>query len=84
MRKVKIPSLLLPLVAFGAGAGLAERGFAQEAGEPIVIGERFEIQSQILDETRPVLVATPPSYEAGDERYPVLYVLDGDFHLGHA
>jgi len=51
---------------------------------PLTIGTRDSIQSTILNEKRRYLVYTPPSY--GDstyaaQRYPVLYLLDGDAHF---
>ena len=58
--------------------------FGQEAAEPIVLGERFTIESQILSETRPIFVATPPSYEGNTQRYGVAYVLDAEFNFHHA
>ena len=57
--------------------------FAQEAGEPVVIGERFEIESEILEETRPIIVGKPQSYESGQDSFAVLYVLDGAGHFHH-
>ena len=50
----------------------------------ITIGQRDSVTSRILKETRKLLVYTPPSY--GDttylpQRYPVLYLLDGDAHF---
>ncbi len=72
---------LLLIATFGANVVLVERGIAQEVGKPFVIGETVEIQSQILSEARPLIIATPPSYEASEERYPVLYLLDGSAHF---
>lgn len=54
------------------------RSHAQAGGEPIVIGKKFQLHSKVLNETRSVLVATPEGYDQETERYPVLYVLDGD------
>ena len=54
------------------------RSHAQAGGEPIVIGKKFEIHSKVLNETRPLLIATPEGYDQGTDRYPVLYLLDGD------
>ncbi len=53
------------------------------AGEPITIGESFTLQSKVLGETRPFLVAPPPGYAGSSERYPVAVLLDGDVHLVH-
>ena len=49
-----------------------------------VIGKVDSIASGILNETRPYLVYTPPSYNdttATQQSYPVLYLLDGDAHF---
>lgn len=51
--------------------------------EPITIGETVTIQSQVLGETRTILVSTPAGYAQSQERYPVLYMTDGDAHLTH-
>ncbi len=56
---------------------------ATHAGEPITIGETITIRSEILDEERTVLVSPPPGYEQSSERYPVVYLTDGDAHLMH-
>lgn len=53
------------------------------AGEPITIGETVRIQSKVMGEERTILVSTPPGYERSAERYPVLYMTDGDAHLTH-
>lgn len=37
----------------------------------------------MLGEDRVVLVRTPPGYEANKLAYPVLYMTDGNAHLGH-
>ncbi len=51
--------------------------------EPITIGETAKIQSKVLGEERTILVSTPPNYAQSRERYPVLYMTDGDAHLTH-
>ena len=53
------------------------------AGEPITIGETVKIQSKILGEERTILISTPANYARSTERYPVLYMTDGDAHLTH-
>ncbi len=46
--------------------------------------ETFRIKSQVLGEERTVLVRTPPGYAARTgERFPVLYMTDGDAHIQH-
>ena len=43
----------------------------------------FGIKSDVLGEERVVLVRTPPGYETNKLKYPVLYMTDGDGHMGH-
>ena len=45
--------------------------------------KRFAIKSAVLGEERVVLIRTPPGYETNKLRYPVLYMTDGDAHMGH-
>jgi uncharacterized protein len=45
--------------------------------------KRFSIKSTVLGEERVVLVRTPAGYENNNVKYPVLYMTDGDAHMGH-
>ena len=45
--------------------------------------KRFTIKSTVLGEDRIVLVRTPAGYETNKVSYPVLYMTDGDGHMGH-
>ena len=64
---------------------LALPAAAQAQGRyPLTIGTRDSIQSGVLKEKRRYLVYTPPSYSDtlfAPQRYPVLYLLDGDAHF---
>lgn len=42
--------------------------------------QEFEIGSNVLGETREIIVRTPPLYKDGAE-YPVVYVLDGEWNF---
>jgi uncharacterized protein len=55
--------------------------FAQGPAIPGVTTLR--LKSAVLGEERTILVRTPAGYEAGSQRYPVLYMTDGDAHIGH-
>ncbi len=72
MRTLAATILVLCLVAVTAAAA-----------EPITIGEKVTIQSKILGEERTILISTPANYARSTERYPVLYMTDGDAHLTH-
>src|SRR5690348_7339830 len=41
------------------------------------------LKSTVLGEERVILVRTPPGYETNKQKYPVLYMTDGDAHMGH-
>ena len=45
--------------------------------------KRVALKSTVLGEERVVLVRTPPGYETNKLAYPVLYMTDGDAHMGH-
>jgi predicted alpha/beta superfamily hydrolase len=44
---------------------------------------RLTVKSAVLGEERVALVRTPPGYDTNGQRYPVLYLTDGDSHIGH-
>jgi hypothetical protein len=52
-------------------------------GQGDTTNNRVAIKSEVLGEDRVILVRTPPGYERDGRRYPVLYLTDGDAHLGH-
>ncbi len=56
----------------------------QLVANPIVIGETVHIRSSVLNEERELLISKPAGYEAGSDRYPVLYLLDGEAHFRYA
>ena len=72
MKKSVLTVLVLWMVTALAGAG-----------EPITIGETITLQSKVMGEERTILISTPPGYGLGTERYPVLYMTDGDQHITH-
>ncbi|HEY6660861.1 MAG TPA: alpha/beta hydrolase-fold protein [Pyrinomonadaceae bacterium] len=45
--------------------------------------KKLTLKSAVLGEDRSVLVRTPPGYETNKVSYPVLYMTDGDAHMGH-
>jgi predicted alpha/beta superfamily hydrolase len=44
----------------------------------------LKINSAVLGEERTILVRVPPGYETNKQRYPVLYMTDGNAHIGHS
>jgi predicted alpha/beta superfamily hydrolase len=62
------------------GAGVAE---AAAAPDVIVVGEKRTLRSGLLDEDRELWISRPEEYDASGDRYPVLYLLDGEVHFQH-
>ena len=52
---------------------------AQYVGSPT----KLTIKSTVLGEDRTILVRTPQGYDTNKTAYPVLYMTDGDAHIGH-
>lgn len=53
----------------------AEKPIAE--AKAIVLGQTITLQSKALGEARTINIWLPPSYAKGEQRYPVLYVIDG-------
>ncbi|MDF2157116.1 alpha/beta hydrolase-fold protein [Algoriphagus sp. CAU 1675] len=47
------------------------------------LGQQHLIQSEILQEERPIIVSLPNDYENSEAGYPVIYVLDGLENIKH-
>ena len=47
--------------------------------ESICIGERFILKSKILGQDRVILVRLPDKYAGSDVKYPVHYLIDGEY-----
>jgi predicted alpha/beta superfamily hydrolase len=54
---------------------------AQTQPGPVVMGESVKLQSSVLKESRDLLIAKPAGYNEGNDRYPVLYLLDAELHF---
>lgn len=70
---ILLPLLLIPILLFAGN----------DDAEPIVIGERFTLDSKIMAEPRPIWVSQPLGYDQSSERYPLMILLDGDGHFHH-
>jgi len=72
---MSIPALFVLLLLATAAFGQAPPVYDAPA--------RFTLKSGVLGEERTILVRTPPGYERDGQRYPVLYMTDGDAHMLH-
>ena len=73
MKLQNVNSLLVATVMIVANL------FGQVKTQSIAVGWKIEFHSNVLQEDRTVLVRLPEGYERAEERYPVLYALDGEF-----
>jgi len=73
MKRVFLFTLVLFLLSLSATA------FGQD-GQGI---KRLSLKSAVLGEERIVLVRTPNDYERSGQKYPVLYLTDGDRQMNH-
>lgn len=48
------------------------------------IGDKYNFQSDVLNEKRSLLIHLPYEYFNSEKEYPVIYVLDGNNHFYHA
>lgn len=53
------------------------------SAQTMLAGKQLTLSSAVLGEERVVLVRTPPGYEKNGQRYPVLYMTDGNAQLVH-
>lgn len=52
--------------------------FGQTEKVPLLLGEKFILKSEILDQDREILVRLPNGYDAGKDAYAVHFILDGE------
>ncbi|MCR9254265.1 MAG: alpha/beta hydrolase-fold protein [bacterium] len=48
---------------------------------PISIGNSYTIESEILEQDREIMVYLPDDYDGSEKTYPILYILDGQWHF---
>jgi predicted alpha/beta superfamily hydrolase len=77
-------SFFIGLLGLAGPVSAEPAGVAEPAGRPIHTGLSFEFPSAVMGDTRELNVWIPPDYDRSEDRYPVLYLLDGaldqDFH----
>jgi predicted alpha/beta superfamily hydrolase len=59
---------------------ISSLAFAQPATGTV---KQLVLKSTVLGEDRTILIRTPVGYESNKASYPVLYMTDGDAHMGH-
>ena len=59
---------------------LTDSGLVKANSEEITIGKKYTISSEVLGEERGYWVHLPANYDK-NEKYPVVYLLDGNWHF---
>ena len=77
LRNLQLTNLLFAVAALLV---ISTAAIAQPATGTV---KRLTLKSSVLGEDRVVLVRTPAGYETNKVSYPVLYMTDGDAHMGH-
>jgi|SRR5450631_3758421 len=70
-------------VSLGAWMAFASLAASATSPEPVVIGEKFQIESKVLAETRTYVIHTPASYKSGRDAYPVLVLQDAENNFAY-
>jgi predicted alpha/beta superfamily hydrolase len=65
---------------------LAKQPVAKDNGKAVTynFGHQYQIQSKILGEERQLLIYVPEAYQKSAEKFPVIYILQGNVHYKHA
>lgn len=71
------------ILLFGLIVVFAQEIRAQEEEAFLSLGETHEIYSNVLDESREIIIGLPSGYKNSEETYPVIYLLDGPGHFHH-
>jgi predicted alpha/beta superfamily hydrolase len=72
-----LTSAVLPLLALFGLTDVPAAAAEPSANHPITLGTRYTLPSTVLGDTRELNVWLPPGYDASNQRYPVVYLLDG-------
>lgn len=90
MPVMRLPMLDRPLTLIATGLLVVAGLFASPAaatnpqGQPVHIATTYQLQSDLLGDSRQINVWLPPGYAQNEDRHSVVYLLDGaldqDFH----
>ena len=82
-KTISIFLLLITVSPVGYSQSIDSQAFHSNERDNI-IGKKFTLSSKILTEDRDIQIFLPESYHSTQQRYPVLYILDGQrlFTLG--
>ncbi len=79
----RVGSIVLAAMSWAFSPGFPAVPSPAQERKPFVLGEVATIHSKILGEDRPLFIYTHPAYNEDQSRYPVAYVLDGEWNFRH-
>jgi len=71
------------LTHFSISAQISEKIPLSKDHKLLGLGTQYIINSEILEEERPIIISLPHGYENSNANYPVLYLLDGLGNIKH-
>ena len=71
------------VLVLGLFVFFSQESSAQEEEAFLSLGETHEVYSNVLEESREIIVGLPSGYQTSDDTYPVIYLLDGPGHFHH-
>ena len=86
MRSIYLAVIMfVTLLSFSVNV-LAKEQAVKEIGKPIQynFGHQYQIQSKTLEEERQLLIYVPDEYHKSTDKFPVIYILQGNIHYKHA
>jgi predicted alpha/beta superfamily hydrolase len=77
--------IIFALFSHFSGNLLAQNQPEKDNGKPIEynFGRQYQIQSKILGEERQLLIYVPEEYKKSTDKFPVVYILEGNIHYKH-
>jgi len=86
MRKLNLSTKTISIIIIFVIMTTYHNSPAQDIGNnnKIIIGEKKILHSSMLNEERTISIYLPRGYNQSENKYPVLYLLDGDAHFHHA
>jgi len=76
--------LMISLVLLAYMFNTAEAFNSNAANISVKLGERLTFESKVLKESRELLIHLPAEYNQSEDKFPVIYLLDGGSHFQHA
>lgn len=77
MAMTLLKTILAAALLLSPTAAFAQKVAQEVSSKPIALGTSYQLHSAVLDDDRELNVWLPTGYEKSQDRYPVVYLLDG-------